>query len=129
MPAEPYLRNSNEQIVLAAWTNGDGITWEPFIDGRTLGYKLTEVSTGRVEYILLVPTDNHDINPENGATADTFLYHLDQDAADEWHFEVEEHGESDVTAITDFAEPIVYVNHFHGSWQPPSPDDHDNTEL
>ena len=123
MSAEPYLRNSNEQVVLAAWTNDDGVTWEPFIEGRTLGYKLTNVATDRVEYILLNPTASHEINPENGCIADTFVYHLDQDAADEYHEAVEH---SAIASAIDFGDPLVYANHFYGAWQPPSPDDHDN---
>ncbi len=108
MGAESYLRNANEQIVLAAWTNGDGITFEPFIEGHTLGYRITEVATGKVEYILLNPTEHHEFNPDNDATADTFVYHVDGDGEQEYQAAPDD----GTTSIIDFAYPIIFVNHF-----------------
>jgi hypothetical protein len=108
--AEPYLRNINEQIVLAAWTNSDGITFEPFIDGRALGYRITECATGRVEYIVLSPTDVHEVNEANGATADTFVYAVDP----KWAKKYDERTarETQSYSVIDYAEVVTYVNHF-----------------
>lgn len=70
-----YLRDPNERIVITTVTNMDGITWEPWTDGESIGFRVIEVDTGRVEIVKLTPTGSHDINPDNGATADVFLYH------------------------------------------------------
>jgi hypothetical protein len=55
------------------WTNEDGIEFEPFISDRAAGIWVTDTE-GRRECVRLVPSDSHGYNPDNGATADVFLY-------------------------------------------------------
>lgn len=104
-----------EQIAEIEWTNSDGITYEPFIEGHILGYRITELQTGKVEYMLLSPTEHHEINPDNGATADTFLYHVDHLGAESY----QEAPDDGTVSIIDFAYPAIYLNHFNGSWTDP----------
>lgn len=78
-----YFRDSNESIVITSRTTEDGITWEPWTDGESIGFRAIEVETGRAEIVKLTPTDWHEVNPENGATADVFLYHVTEDEAAE----------------------------------------------
>ena len=112
------------------WTNADGIVFEPWIIGHAVGFKVSNPETDRIEYVMLNPSNIHEINPEDGCVADTFVYHLDQDAADEYHSIADADGpDRIIPELLDFGDPLIYVNHFYGAWQPLSPDDHDNTEL
>jgi hypothetical protein len=74
------------------WTNDDGIEFEPFITRRAAGIWVTDTE-GRRECVRLEPSTSHDYNPDNGATADVFLYH--GDAAEE--------------------DSVTYVNLFEGT--------------
>jgi hypothetical protein len=74
------------------WTNDDGIEFEPFTTDRAAGIWVTD-TYGRRECVRLEPSDSHGYNPDNGATADVFLYH--GDAAEE--------------------DSVTYVNLFEGT--------------
>jgi hypothetical protein len=103
------IDGETQEIAIAAKTNVDGVTFEPWTDGESLGFRIIECATGKVEYIILCPTDRHEYNPDNEATADTFLYVVDakhaadyeRDAADGLIVDPLEYGVAD-----------VYVNHF-----------------
>ena len=87
----------------AKWTNADGILFEPHREGNAIGYRITDIESGRVEYLLLNPTEAHEVNPENGA--------LRPPAAWAYHDHREHHPE-DLLSVLDYADALSYTNHF-----------------
>lgn len=95
----------------AKWTNADGILFEPHREGNAIGYRITDIESGRVEYLLLNPTEVHEVNPENGALADTFIYQVHPNDAALYH-EIREHHPEDLLSVLDYADALSYTNHF-----------------
>lgn len=90
----------------------EGVTFTPMVVPGGIGYTVRD-RAGRVEHVFLLPSTGHEINVDDGATADTFLHHVDVHAADEWAVEVARPASS--AHLADFAEPITYVSHFYGT--------------
>lgn len=93
----------NESLKTAGWTNDDGLHFEPFIEGHTIGYRVTDPDTGRVEHVMLVPSS---ASLSTLGIGDTYLYFADSDASEE-HETVKAE-----SSIVDFAQPIDFVAHF-----------------
>lgn len=89
----------------------DYVTFTPTSCDGGIGYEIT-APNGATEYVLLVPTTLHQVNPDNGAIADTFLYVVDAEGAALWR--AEEAGPGTGLALTDLGESVAYVNHFAG---------------
>jgi hypothetical protein len=87
-------------------TTTEGVVFDAHAEGHAIGWKITDSETGRVEYLMLAPSGGHQINPDNGAIADTFLY-----------LTTGEVGPGD--SVVDSGEPLTYVNHLHAA-QPPT---------
>lgn len=93
-----------------ARTNSDGITFEPFAMDGMIGFRITEPAPSkRVEYLLLAPSGWHDYNPDNEATADTFVMRIAGNDAKALDADLRDNGSA---ILADFARPITYVNHF-----------------
>lgn len=91
-------------------TTEEGVTFTPeSVDGG-IGYKITSPG-GAVEYVFLVPSTEHQYNDDNGAIADTFIYHVDMAGAEAWAEENAGPG-TGMDLVADLAEPLIYLNHF-----------------
>jgi hypothetical protein len=90
----------------------EGVTFTPMSVRGAIGYTVRDTA-GRVEHVFLLPTTDHDINLDDRATADVFLYHADTHASQEWAVEAAKPGST--AHLADFAEPEVYVKHFYGT--------------
>lgn len=107
------IRDKDMRTIDAECTvdTGTGVTYEPWsIDGG-IGYKVT-APDGRVEYVMLVPSSWHDINPDNGAIGDTFLWHATADEAARWDSSQDNPWPME---FWDAAHDVTYVNHFPGT--------------
>lgn len=104
-----YLKDQNEQIVAQAFTNADGITFEPFAMDGVVGFRIVEVATERVEYLVLAPSGGHEYNEDNGATADTFVYTIAGDEALALDADIQNHGHA---VVADYYTSAVFINHF-----------------
>lgn len=87
-------------------TTTEGVVFEAHAEGHAIGWKITDPTTGRIEHLMLAPSGGHEINPDNGAIADTFLYLTTGEVGPE-------------ESVVDSGEPLTYVNHFHAV-QPPT---------
>ena len=83
-----------------------GVTYEPASFDGGIGYVITHPD-GRQECLILSPTTWHEINPDNGAEGDTFLYRMNAAQVAAWDAEVLPYSWSDFTDNV-----ITYVNHF-----------------
>lgn len=82
-----------------------GVIFSPVVFNGCLGYQVQHPD-GRRELVLLAPTTAHQVNSDNGAEGDTFLYHLRGEDFADWT-----RAESAASPV-DFADAITYVNHF-----------------
>ena len=98
----------------SGWMTRNGLIYTPIMLDRQIGYKVHDPERDCTEYILLNPTDDHEINVDNGAIGDTFVYHLDAEGTAEWQSAPDD----GTVSIIDFADPVTTVNHFQGTITP-----------
>ncbi len=85
-------------IAAPALTTQEGVVFEAHVEGTAIGWKITDPASGRVEYLMLAPSHGHEINTDNGAIADTFVYLTT--------------GDVEADQIVESGLPLTYVNHF-----------------
>lgn len=80
-----------------ALRTSENVLFEPFVTAGSVGYIVT-APDGTTRIIRLIPSTSHEVNPDNEALADVFVY--DDPATSEWLVE------------QDPFEVVTYINLF-----------------
>lgn len=94
-------------------TTAEGVTFEPVATDDCVGWRAMD-RHGNVSWVLLNPSLSHQVNPDTLATADVFIYTVDETGAAEYA----EASRTQEVSLLDFATPHGYVDLFRGTAEP-----------